>query len=169
MTGGRRHASGGGGGGEGGEAGLTLVEVLVAIVILGVGVMSMLSVFFAAGRFSSNAARDNDACRIIEAVLDYSMEFPDWAVVAQESSVLSPIVTPMGGLVWRLDATQDPSSGTDESLANVWLLKLRVAADSNDNGTFEDTDWEKAPVRPRGFVKYGNLQDASCETFLHKK
>ena len=153
-----------------GEEGLTLVEVLVAIIILGIGVMTMLSVLFAAGRFSSGATRENTACRIIEAVLDYSTANPGWAAPGpRENDPLLPIVTPDEGLVWRLEAVQASTlHAGDSSYDNVWLLKLKVAADSNDNGAYDDADWSESPVKPRGYAKYGSL-DCSCETFIYKE
>jgi len=154
-----------------GEAGMTLVEVLVGIIILGIGVMATLSVFFAAGRFSEAASHENTAARIVDAVFDYSLADPAWATAGggQQSNQLDPIVTPMDGLVWSLEATPPATHHPgDDSYTNVWLLKLKVAADADDDGSYDASDWASRPVRPRGFVKYGNL-DCSCETYIYKE
>ena len=153
-----------------GESGLTMLEVLVGIVVLAIGLMSMLAVFFSAAHFSASAAQENTACRISAAVFDYCLMDPDWATAApRTNNALSPIVTPDENLVWELSAqsgaTHHPG---DASYTGVWRLRLRIAADSNDNGTYEPQDWTASPVRPRGFVNYGTM-DATCETYLYKK
>ena len=109
-----------------GQAGMTLVEVLVGIIILGIGVMATLSVFFAAGRFSETASRENTAARIVEAVFDYSLADPAWATAGQQSNQLDPIVTPMDGLVWSLEAKPPAEHHPSDppNYTNVWLLKL---------------------------------------------
>ncbi len=147
------------------ESGLTMLEVMVAIVVLAIGLMSMLAVFFSAAHFSTSAAQENTACRISAAVFDYCLENPDWATAADRTNnPLSHIVTPDEGLVWELSAGAHPG---DASYTDVYLLKLRIAADSNDNGTYEDDDWTANPMKPRGFTNYGTM-DSTCETYLHK-
>ena len=155
--------------GASGESGLTMVEVLVAVAILCFGVLSSLAIFFAAGRFAGDAARGSTACRLASAVLDYASAYPEWAILNPKSGDSpDPFVTPADGLVWKLDAKKDPSDGADPSLANVWILKLRIAEDSNDNATYELMDWLENPIRPRGFIKSGNM-DCTCETYVYKK
>jgi hypothetical protein len=154
-----------------------MVEVLVAVAILGFGVLSSLAVFCVAGRFAGDAARGSTACRLASAVLEYASAYPNWATSQTRKSedlptflapFPYPFVTPADGLVWKLEAKKDPSDGADPSLLNVWILRLKVAEDFDNDGEYDDDDWDKGAVRPRGFVGFDAL-DCTCETYVYKK
>ena len=61
-------------------AGVTLPEVLIAIFVLGIGIMAVTSLVFIAGHFGRQAVRHTEAARIARAVANYleTMDGPWW-------------------------------------------------------------------------------------------
>ena len=65
-------------------AGMTLLEVLIAIFVLGIGIMAVTSLVFIAGHFGRQAVRHTEAARIARAVANYleTMDGPWWGQLA---------------------------------------------------------------------------------------
>ena len=80
-------------------AGMTLLEVLIAIFVLGIGIMAVTSLVFVAGQFGRQAVRHTEAARLARAVANYleTMDGPWWgppAAITQPTFVVIPSQAP---------------------------------------------------------------------------
>ena len=84
-------------------AGMTLLEVLIAIFVLGIGIMAVTSLVFVAGHFGRQAVRHTEAARIARAVANYieTMDGPWWDRFAPPPASFVEILS-------RKDATWSP-------------------------------------------------------------
>ena len=151
-------------------AGMTLLEVLIAIFVLGIGIMAVTSLVFVAGQFGRQAVRHTEAARIARAVANYlettrgtwwddldssnppfvEIRSKDtrWPLDLQPNYTVRGGTPPTGGwpardgepLVWR---------GVISSLSmqtKLYQLDITVRADTNVNQLF-DAPKVDPPVR----------------------
>ena len=135
------------------NAGLTLIEVLVATMVLAVGILSIITVYFAAGHFGRQAIRQSEAARLSRDVANYmERQTTTWMdLVAMKSPPANRIhsedLAPYpfrssANLVWRCRVRRYPT-WKDES--GLYVLDVAIHADDNGDRTF-DLEPDDTPV-----------------------
>ena len=147
-------------------AGVTLPEVLIAIFVLGIGIMAVISLVFAAGHFGRQAVRHTEAARISRAVANFfeTMDGPWWSAFDPPSSVstmeilsqqmpapnppekeLRPNYTMRNGtsardgepLVWRCIIARSAYP----QLTKLYELRITVSSDADLDERFDARDF----------------------------
>ena len=145
-------------------AGMTLPEVLIAIFVLGIGIMAVISLVFAAGHFGRQAVRHTEAARISRAVANFfeTMDGPWWSAFdasppvssmkilshqmpAPNPKELRPNYTKRNGtsardgepLVWRCIIARS----ADPQLTKLYELRITVSSDADLDERFDARDF----------------------------
>lgn len=117
------------------EAGFTLVELLVALVILSIGVMAMAQVFVVADRHTSYARDETLATTLAQEIREkiLSESFPD--------------------LVSMFDGTDTEDPGTVNLPAEAWATHVSDELGPNGRGTISVETPADDPGIPNGMVR----------------
>ena len=127
------------------RTGLTLVEVLVATMVLTVGILAVISIFFAGGRLGRRSVRRAEAARLGRAVANYMERQTDPERLVTDSPIYSHTVgTGWSGdaspvnLVWQCAVSEHLSESSTD--ARLYTLNITVSADADGYGQFDAED-----------------------------
>lgn len=113
-------------------AGVTLLEVLVALVLLGLLAGSMLHISGVAGRWTEEASRQNQAAALAFGILEYCRAVPDWVENGPYSGDDARQLwssDPVNRALYPWQADVEPCDGE----AQLWQVRVRVNWDGGSS------------------------------------
>jgi prepilin-type N-terminal cleavage/methylation domain-containing protein len=102
------------------ETGFTLVEMLVAVTILGGGILGMLAAFSLSSQASVDAARLSDAVRIAEREMELT--------AAMSSGQTEPVSGQEGMFTWKADVAELQEGLMRANVTVQWLRRGKMEA-----------------------------------------
>ena len=141
------------------RAGMTLIEVMIAIMLLAIGVAGMAAIQILAMRDEAIAREDNDASRIARDVLEQIQRMP-FASVAVTAAYEEPAWIQTAGYdpgevpvsVRTPDVVDTPSGEIDQKVYDVTWRVTAVAGQSSLRNVDVQVAWTDAAERPQTYT-----------------
>ncbi len=112
------------------DRGLSMIEVLVALMIFAVGICSAVSVGYVATHWGTKARAEMEASRLARALYDYARRAdPSVGETLCSPDAAFEFESPVA-LVWEIDVAAGSAPG-------LRSLKVTISRDTNGNGAFD--------------------------------